>query len=257
MLRKFLLSSVATVGMMASAAAADLPTEKGPPAYAPPPPPAFSWTGFYVGGHVGGAWDTGAVTDVDAYAAGATPGTVTPLRASGVFGGGQAGFNWQTGPLVVGIEGDGGYLGLSDSTPLTGTASGTRVGENAGAYGDITGRLGFAFDRVLIYAKGGWAFLNDIPSFSTVSGSFSSRTSPGVSSGPTVGGGIEYAITPNWSVKVEYQYFDFDHANYTVLSGGGTPFRFLQHRQINAVELGLNYRFDWLNPAPAPVIAKY
>lgn len=224
------------------ALAADLPTMKAPPA--PMAPVAFTWTGFYFGASLGAAWGNSKVTDVDAYAASATPGTVTKTSSNGVIGGVQAGYNWQFGSFVAGLEGDFGGMGLEGNRLLTGTASGTRVGTNTAAYGDVTARLGLAADRALFYVKGGWAGMNDIPSFSTVTGSFSGRTQPGLSSGGVIGGGVEYAFQTNWTLKAEYLYFDFPDANYTVFTAGGAPFRFKQSEVVNSFKVGVNYRFE-------------
>jgi outer membrane immunogenic protein len=253
MIKHFCLSVLALLAFAGAAAASDLPTQKGPP----PAPPyfPFSWSGFYIGGNIGGAWEWARVTDVNAYAAAASPGTVTKLNSSGVFGGAQAGYSWQFGSFVAGLEGDIGGMSVGRSVRLTDTRSGTRVGVNDAGYGDITARFGFAMDRALFYAKGGWAAADDIPSFSTVSGSFSRRTSPGLSSGGVIGAGVEYALTANWSLKAEYLYFDLPNANYTVFNAGGAPYRFKESEAVNTVKVGLNYRFDWA--APVPGTAKY
>jgi outer membrane immunogenic protein len=212
----------------------------------------YNWSGFYVGVNAGGLWANTGVTDVDAYAAAAVPGTVTSLNKSGFLGGGQIGYNWQVGQVVFGIEADGGYMDLGGTTLLTGTNSGTRVGLRSGAYGDITGRLGLAFNSALIYVKGGYAVLDDASSFSTVSGSFSGLTKHGTDSGYTIGGGLEYGFTPNWTAKVEYMHFDFGHdLNYTVFNAGGAPFLFNQSLRVDTVKIGVNYRFG------GPVVARY
>lgn len=236
------IAAAALVAGVSAASAADLPMRmKAMPMAAPAM--VFSWTGFYVGGHVGGAWASADVTDVDGYAGGAPAGTVTSLDKTGVFGGGTVGFNYQMGAFVLGLEGDFGYMGLRSETALAGSLSGTTVGINDGWYGDITGRLGFAVDRTLFYVKGGWAWYNDIARFNTATGSFSSRTGSGVSDGATVGAGVEYAFAPNWSVKGEYQYFNFQHADYTVFNATLTPFRFNEKMDIHTGKIGVNYRF--------------
>jgi outer membrane immunogenic protein len=205
--------------------------------------PAFSWTGFYLGGHLGGAWGDLDVTDKDAYGANANPGDHTKVEPNGVFGGVTLGYNWQRGSLVIGLEGDLGYMGLDDNALLTGTASGTRVGVDSGLYGDGTVRLGVTSGRALFYAKGGVAFFNGENSFSTVTGSYSSHTSTETFVGWTAGGGVEYALSPAWSLKAEYQYFDFGKEDSTVFNAGNTPYQFTNDLTAQTVKAGLNYKF--------------
>ena len=237
--------------LTAPALAADLPARVPVKAPAPVVAAAYSWTGCYIGAHVGAARGETDVTDVDAYSAGAIPGTVTSADKTGIFGGGQIGCNWQMSQWVFGIEGQGGYMDIGETVPLTATASGTRVGLRSGAYGDITGRLGIAFNQVLAYGKGGVAFYGTIPHFSTVTGSFSRSEIDNFNVGWTVGGGLEFRVAPNWSVKGEYQFYRFSNADFTVFNAGGTPFRFNQDLDIHTVKFGVNYYFG------GPVVARY
>jgi outer membrane immunogenic protein len=254
-MKKILLASVATIALCsASAFAADVPARG--PVYKAAPAPVFNWSGFYWGGSVGAAWGRERVTDIDAYAAAAPAGTVTKLHETGFFGGGQAGYNVQSGAWVYGIESDLGWMDLSKKVLLTGTASGTMVGIQSGLYGDVTGRLGVTVNpTTLIYAKGGWAFYDGRDFFSTVTGSFSGMTHTGLFSGWTLGGGIEWALGSNWTAKLEYLHFDFGHENYTVFNAGGTPFRFRESVTADTVKVGLNWKFsDW---GKGPVSARY
>lgn len=246
-----LAAAAVSVLFTTAAAAADMA-----PRYAKAPPPAaiaiYNWTGFYIGVHGGGAWAHSNVTDVDAYAAAALPGTVTTVNTSGFLAGGQVGYNWQANQYVFGIEADGGWMDIGGTAPLTGTGSGTRVGLRSGSYGDITGRLGLAFNSALLYVKGGWAFLDDASQFSTVSGSFSGRTTHSFNNGYVIGAGIEYGFTPNWSAKVEYLHFNFgDTLDYTVFNAVGTPLRFNQNLTVETAKVGVNYRFG------GPLVAMY
>jgi outer membrane immunogenic protein len=249
-MKNFLTAAAALLALTAPALAADM--APAPRAYtkAPPPPvvQVWNWTGFYIGGNVGGAWARSDVTDVDGFASDATPGTVTAVRKSGFLGGGQAGYNWQAGQFVFGIEGDGGYMDIGRSVLLTGTSSDTMVGLRSAAYGDITGRAGFAWDRALLYVKGGYAIMGKQDVFSTLAG-FTRSGSNDTNSGYTVGAGVEYKFTPNWSAKLEYMYFDFRHdLNFSLIPG---TFLFNQNLRIDTVKFGLNYMFG------GPVVAKY
>jgi outer membrane immunogenic protein len=214
--------------------------------------PIIGWAGFYAGINGGGLWAHSAITDVNRYAALATPGTVTSVNTRGFLAGGQLGYTWQASCFIFGIEADAGYMDLGGNKLLTGTASGTRVGLKSGAYGDVTGRVGVTFDRALFYAKGGYAVLEDASSFSTVTGSFSGVQKHSINSGYTIGAGVEYKIAPGWSAKVEYLHFDFgNYLNYTVIDGFGRRALFNQTLSVDTVKAGLNYSWG------SPVIARY
>lgn len=253
---KLVRSTAAAIGAVLSvgaASAADfgaVPYTKAP-AFVPISP-VTNWAGFYIGANAGGLWAHSDVTDVNAYAAFALPGTVTTVNPNGFLAGGQAGYNWQASNYVFGLEADGGYMDLGGNTLLTGTAAGTRVGLRSGAYGDFTGRLGITWDRALFYVKGGYAIIDNASTFSTVTGSFSGSRMHSTDSGYTIGGGLEYKFTPNWSAKVEYLHFDFGNTlGYTVFNAFGFPFQFNQNLRVDTVKLGVNYTFD------GPIIARY
>ncbi len=188
-----------------------------------------------MGGHAGGAWNTATVDDHYDYQG--DPKSRSDVNVSGVIAGGQIGYNFQWRNIVFGPEADLGYLGLSGSRSIAlppsadclAHRSATPCGLDAnysnsgGLYGDVTGRIGYAADQVLFYAKGGVAFLNTDIKANYVGQNCSTTTAkcgpfnPSVFNfeqsdtlwGWTVGGGIEYALSPQWSVKVEYQHFDF------------------------------------------------
>lgn len=243
------------------------------------------WEGFYAGGHVGGAWNTATVDDHYDYKG--DPESRNDVNGSGVIGGGQIGYNFQWGNIVFGPEADLGHLGLSGSrsvalppSPDCLAHSGTRpcgldanYSISGGLYGDITGRIGYAMDSVLFYAKGGAAFLdvdikaNYIGQNCSTVGSCGLRQAPPANAstfnfdhgdtlwGWTVGGGIEYALSSQWSVKVEYQHFDFGStsfthdADYKIL---GTPEGWKSRLRgsaevsetVDAVKIGVNFHFN-------------
>ncbi len=253
MTRQILVSFAALAAMTGGAWAADLPNYKGPPVYAPPPPPAFSWTGFYIGGQVGYQWGNSnpyLVTEPgDVFALG-EPG----YTDSGVVGGGHAGYNLQLGQFgfsqfVVGVEGDvegTSYSGRGvDTTGLFSTTTRNDIEAS------IRGRVGWAWDRVLFYGTGGgaWASINNTLGFVGLPATFSQTTGR---FGWTAGGGVEYAITNNWSVRVEYRYTDYGRYDF----GVGFPVALRENETDNRVEAGFSYKFDWWAP-PTPVIAKY
>lgn len=186
-MKKFLLASVAALGIVAAgaASAADLPSRKGP-VEAPIYVPAFTWTGFYVGANAGYAWG-----NVNA------DGIANIGDIDGFVGGGQVGYNYQMGQFVLGLEADIQGADLSSGNNLFGARVKTDY------FGTVRARVGFAYDRFLPYITGGWAYGNvktDIVGFGS---SDNSHTG-----GWAVGGGLEYAFTNNLIGGVEYLYVD-------------------------------------------------
>jgi outer membrane immunogenic protein len=270
----FVKASMACAGAFAVAAAFSGSAFAAEPAPAPPPPPpapVFTWTGLYVGGQIGYAWGQDPITwlgtanDLDPAAGALTQNT------QGVIGGGHIGYNFQYNQWAVfGVEGsvDGTSLHKTAVVPLidlpADTFGSATFNSSAGVQGSIRGRIGIAWDRVLIYGTGGVAFtsfntsINDTTGFFTgVPGTYSSFAN--TRAGWTAGGGIEYAITDNWWVRAEYRYSNFgtttDYPFPDVLPTGG--FVSAQHHLTeNQVQAGFSYRFDWSGPPPAVPVAE-
>jgi outer membrane immunogenic protein len=218
-----LLTSTALTTSMAlisgSALAADMPVKA--PMYAPP----FSWSGCYIGGNVGGAWahvDQSVVNEEDFVSR-------SSGRSSSFIAGGQVGCNWQfTSSWVFGVEGDFNWLDLKRSRAF---GTGNRVGEDlAGSQTTklrwlttVRARLGYAWDRSLLYLKGGLAGGDVTSSVSVVhtDGSVFSGSTSDVRWGWTVGAGYEYAFTRTISGKLEYLHFDLGNVSYPVLLVSG------------------------------------
>jgi outer membrane immunogenic protein len=200
---------VAATCMTASAHAADI---YGRRPYAQQPytvnqPLANSWIGPYIGGNLGYGW--GEVSNNGA-------------KPSGVLGGLQVGYNWQNGAWVAGIEGDL-QLNSSDDTFAAWKFSNPW-------FGTLRGRVGYAFNNVLLYGTGGLAF--GALKVERPGGFSESNTSAGW----TIGAGAEFAINQNWSAKVEYLYVDLSERNF-MLTGLQNGYSF------STVRLGVNYRF--------------
>ncbi len=188
------------------------------------------------------------------------------LSSTGVLGGVQLGYNFQRGAVVFGLEADLG--GLSDNAQGTRVASATSYGpltglpgynqtaavtvkSDGGFYGDIAGRLGYAWGPALLYAKGGFAWLDTslnasatvVDSLGNVS-AYSHDTSATLT-GYTIGGGVEYLLNPNWSIKAEYLHFDFGNPNETWNNFDGTGLNNWKlansNLTIDTVKLGVNY----------------
>lgn len=263
MYRKLLLATAAAAAFAAPALAADLTRQPPPPPYIPPPP-VFTWTGVYIGGQVGGAWGAGNNLFTGFTPGGAFIDSNIGGNPSGVIGGAHLGYQVQINQWILGIEGsvDGSSLsktvtvGFPDGTSLTANTS-------ADVQGSIRGKLGIAWDRFMIYGTGGVAFggfntdlsvagtgLAGVPFFSTLSVS-NTRV------GWTAGGGIQYAVTPNWWVFAEYRFSDFGTLNNGAFPGlaAGAFFNDSHRIQENQVQAGFSYKFDIL--PPPPVVAKY
>jgi outer membrane immunogenic protein len=271
------VSAMALALGMGSAFAADLPSRKAPPVYVPPPPPLV-WNGFYAGLNIGGGWNSNnSYNEGSAYWDPTFPfGAVDPVTgltnvfflpngnqtgsAGGIVGGAQVGYNFQFNPsIVIGAETD--FQGSSISGngpgnynfypsplfPFTNALVPVAVinGGNMGInwIGTVRGRAGWLFTpSLLVYGTAGFAYAG-----ASAWGYNSTYT------GWTAGGGLEWMFAPRWSAKVEYLYAD--------LSGGGNNngfgwnWGYNFHPQINIVRVGVNYHFNWAEPAP--VLAKY
>src|SRR5262249_25313074 len=229
-----------TVFIGNSSSAADLGARfRAPPAA---PAPLFTWTGCYIGGHLGGGWGEKTVS-VPSLA----PGVSVTGDTSGFLGGGQVGCNLQFGSnWVIGIEGDGSGSDIrGDITQTVLGITGTAPAQTDWI-ASATGRLGWAGDRWLLYAKGGAAWAGDkysafIPVFNEQLEASETRT------GWIVGGGIEWAFWSNWSAKAEYDYYDFGTRTLTLTGTfAGAPIQVpgVNVRQrISVGKFGINYRF--------------
>ena len=225
-----LLSSAALLVTAAAASAADLPARN---VYkAPIAAPAFSWTGIYIGGNVGyGFGRTRGTAPVSG--AGGTPGQ---FDLDGFVGGGQIGANYQIANWVLGVEVD--YQGAD--VDGTGTGGGLTDSAKVERFGTVRGRLGYAWDRWMVYGTGGYAFgARTNYNFITPPIASGSRDLDGWAAG----GGVEYAFAPNWSAKVEYLHLDLDRRAYPSL--GCVP-ACTVGAQLDTVRLGINYRFSGL-----------
>ena len=202
------------------------------PGYKDAAPVAYpNWTGYYLGGHIGGVWSTADFTDINV-----VPAVKFNNDTSGVFGGGQIGYAYQLGNIVIGPEADIGGMDLNASTGEAGGV-GAVSAIRSGFYFDITGRLGYALGPALVYIKGGYAYYGGSLSVNDGVGS-ASHSDLG---GWTGGGGIEYQITPVWSLKAEYQFFEFNTFQLIVSSDGNT---FDDRFTTQTFKVGFNYHFS-------------
>jgi outer membrane immunogenic protein len=190
-----LVSGVALLGLVGAGSvfAADLsvaPLYKAPPVVAPT---AYNWSGFYVGANGGGGWGTSNWDSAGGF------------NLSGGVIGGTAGVNWQLGHAVLGLEGDVDWSNLKGSSTSTLCPAGCTTSNDWLA--TVRGRAGYAFDRFLPYVTGGLA-VGDVKA-STPAFSVATQTNAGW----TAGGGVELALTNNWTAKAEYLHVDLGNMN--------------------------------------------
>jgi outer membrane immunogenic protein len=275
----------ATAGLLLTATSA-FAAEPLPP---PPPPPVFSWTGFELGAQVGGG---AGATNVDFPALTFSNGLsnftsfqtinfANSYSTSGVFGGLHVGYNVQLGAIVVGIQGEYNFAGITGSTTnILLNYESTAVRE----FGSADGRIGLAFDRLLLYAIGGFAYgdiRNQINCGVILCGAFIppnlvtglqtpiTRDFAANRYGFNVGGGIEYNLWGNWTARAEYRYYEWGSLGFADAGFGAfvIPFNMVllqanpfsiaipNHRDkeiLHTGRIGLTYHFAW---PPAPVVA--
>jgi outer membrane immunogenic protein len=251
-MKKFiaLAAAIAAFGSVNSANAADMPTKA--PVYKAAPMATYNWAGWYVGGNVGYGWGTNSnpnVTFVDGSGIGVAPyfalgGNVMPsVQQKGVIGGLQLGYNWMLSPTwVVGLVTDFQASGMkaSGTNVVTPPAAATSTQTNSlqtDWFGTFRAKLGLAQNNWLFYGTGGLAY-------GQVKSSGIWAANIGVN---YAGAGIDYGITPNWTVGVEYLYVDLGHVSYTDVSTNGvaplTTFTISNHATANIARATLNYKF--------------
>lgn len=248
-MRRHLVALIALIFSIAPVAAADMPIK------VPAVSPVFSWAGPYLGGHIGYVW-TGHTTTVgfpDALdCGGGASCEIIGNNREGFQGGVHVGYNWQFGVTVVGIELEGGYIDASGTTRSI-VATDHVFTTRYDGYGALTGRMGWAADRTLLYLKAGVAAasikneaLDDFPTPDPEHIGRSSKTRWGFA----VGAGGEYAFTSNWILRFEYMFTKFEHATVFDLGDGSggvppatipSPYRFKD--QLHSLRLGVSYKF--------------
>ncbi|MBN9062707.1 MAG: hypothetical protein BGP06_18935 [Rhizobiales bacterium 65-9] len=234
-MKKIFLASAALAALTTASLAADLPSSKGPP-IAPMYVPAFSWTGFYVGLQGGYAWGRSSGTISSPIG---VPALGYAYDAKGGLFGGHVGYNYQFSPnFVAGLEGDLEWAGIKDSvsSAVLGVTHRTKLDWQ----GSVRARFGVAFDRVLVYATGGVAFADIKRNVYTFPGGVNLLSNSNTRAGWTLGGGIEYAVTNNVSIRGEYRYTSYNNKSSSnpVLNIADDG-KYRQH----AVRAGITYKF--------------
>lgn len=243
MLRGTLAGLVSSLAILSSAYAADMYVPGPVGGYKDAYVPVDTWAGFYVGGNGGYAWGNDLNVSINYNRQDGSP--APSFAPEGGFGGGQIGYNWQGWVypyLVLGIEADIQGAGISGSA--TDTVSGaTATAENSlDWFGTVRGRLGYSFGRALVYATGGFAYGGVQDKLSVDPSVIKTVSHDHTATGYVAGGGVEYKLTPAWSVKAEYQYIDLGSERLTLTYGGATGTANFDHA-YDTVRLGINYHF--------------
>jgi outer membrane immunogenic protein len=247
---KFLIAGALALAAGGQALAADLPPAPMPPrapaAYVPAPIPYYNWTGFYIGGNLGGIFTSQSASDT-------LGSTIASTSSQSFLGGGQVGANYQFwGGVVIGAEADFDWLPNTQNA-ITATNAGPPAGTATATVNSrwltlVDARVGYAWDRLLVYGKGGWAFGGAGNSNVNINGAPVAASVSNSNSGWTAGAGIEYAFWGTWSVRAEYDFIRMNNATLTVPNVaanapfGGDVFS-SNNRQFNMVTVGLNYKF--------------
>jgi outer membrane immunogenic protein len=285
-MKGYLLASAALMALTASATAADLaarPYTKAPPMTAP----VYSWTGGYFGVNAGYAFDAdtrfsntiGSLPNNNAALAAGLRPFGTKVGSDGFTGGGQIGYNYQFGVgtgVVLGVEADAAYTDLRSFQTLSNTTNFgplvtpvpglvTRINDYRGGLdflGTVRGRIGYAFDRFLVYGTGGFAYgaVNNEVTFSIPGGTtpFFQGRQDGIQAGYAYGGGVEYAVASDnflnrfnifnsSAVTVKFEYLHYDLGNHLIaipgVNGGPGNYTANVRNDGDIVRAGMNFKF--------------
>jgi outer membrane immunogenic protein len=249
-MKKFLLGTIGAVAMAAPAVAADLPAQT----YAPPPIVAaiYDWTGFYIGGN--GGWASSRNCWGIVPVAGAVIADGCADRSGGVLGG-QIGYRWQSGQFVFGLEGQGDWADLT-GTRVSIFNPAFSTGARVNGIGLFTGQIGYAWNAALLYLKGGAAVTSNRAFINTTVGGVGVASASATRWGGTVGVGLEYGFSPNWTAGIEYDHLFMGDSNNTfsvvnpLLAGAANRIS----QDVDMVTLRFSYKFGGY---AAPVTARY
>lgn len=238
---KFVLGTVALVALGATvpALAADLGDRSygKVPAYAAEP--IYNWTGFYIGGHLGGGISSNEVLN----------GLVTGSNHNGqLLAGAQAGADYQfAANWLVGVEGQYSWLGSGNNGIIF--PGGFIYTNDRRALASLTGRVGFTFGPALLYVKGGYAYSDNRETLTLGTLPIPFAFDNGHRNGYTIGTGLEYMFAQNFSAKVEYQYYDFGSSRF-IAPVAFVPLGTFRNDE-HTLKAGLNYRINWGSPVAA------
>jgi outer membrane immunogenic protein len=220
---------VIVAGGVVSAQAADIP-RPAPTYKAPVMAPVYNWNGFYIGGNIGWAFGNSSATYNPT-------GLTWDIGKNGFMGGLQAGYNWQAGAFVFGIEGEFDWIDGKRSRPANG---GLWAEGGTTSMATLAGRFGYAANNVLWYAKGGAGWVENTATLYNANGQ-TLWTGSDTPVGWLIGAGVEFGITQNWTTKIEYNYLNLD--NWTSNPGFLNGDTFTVSRTVQTIKGGINYKF--------------
>jgi outer membrane immunogenic protein len=250
-MKTILIGSAVSVLLTASSFAADLGITRAPPPVVVPP---FTWTSCYAGLHAGGGWGRKDLTDTVGILSGTTGGfSSANLNVTGYMLGGQIGCDYQfANNFLVGIEGaaSGGNIGGTVTVPTNAAGDTASFKATTDFLASVTGRIGYAWDHWMLYGKGGLGFVGDRYHVTDLQQNYAFDATEN-RLGWTAGAGIEWAFDPEWSVKLEYDYYGFGQKSIlfvdSTISSSNAPLNIKQNIQV--VTLGLNFHArsgpDW------------
>jgi outer membrane immunogenic protein len=223
----------------------------------------YDWSGFYVGLNGGGGWSRKCFDRTSTLGVPVLPSVPEGCHdGSGAVAGGQVGYRWQAGSWVFGVEAQGDWADLTGSNtslivnlnPNLAVLPATANRSKIDGFGLFTGQVGYAWDKVLWYVKGGAAVVDDkYTGFFPVTGLTFDRTSE-TRWGGVVGTGLEFAFAPNWSVALEYDHM-FMGTRTLDFHSTTPPIVFSRedriHQDVDLATVRVNYRWG------GPVVAKY
>jgi outer membrane immunogenic protein len=250
-MKKLLLGTVGLVALSGSAMAADLPART----YKAPPPviaPIYDWTGFYIGANGGWAESRNCWGIVPVGAALIPDGCSD--RSGGVVGG-QIGYRWQASQFVFGLEAQGDWADLTGSRVSTFNPA-FSTGTRTNGIGLFTGQIGYAWNATLLYLKGGAAVTDNSAFINTFPGGVGVASASSTRWGGTVGVGLEYGFSPNWTAGIEYDHLFMGNANNTfsvanpLLAGAANRIS----QDVDMVTARISFKFGGYG---TPVAARY
>jgi outer membrane immunogenic protein len=252
------LAAVAVFGLASMASAADMPTKAPMYTKAPVAAPVYNWTGFYVGGNIGYGWgrSTDSATPLPQPSFGELPFS-QGLSPSGILGGGQIGYNYQTGAYVWGLEADFQGSDIKNSSTMFGLDPAFPADNNVDNqhltwFGTVRGRVGWLpVNPLLIYVTGGLIYgevkTDSLTTYAPIPASTYPGSASSVRTGWTVGGGVEWMFTPKWTAKLEGLYYQIDGQNYLANPLAPNPPFQVAHSFNNLnggiIRAGVNYHF--------------
>ena len=238
-LKSLCLASVASIGLVQPVPAADVPAKVSPSVA------SWNWAGMYIGGQSGLA--LAASRFANPFGSSIFGDIV---RMPGYLSGGQIGYNWQAENMVYGFDADVGLIngnGTNTCLAFSGNFNSANCKVSPHTTGTFTGRVGTtigSYGRALLYAKGGLAWTNDrvgVTNNNPLADGFATATTNSTRIGATVGGGIEYAMTANWTARFEYDFLSFENRNVTTPPIYGIDLSASQ--TVHEAKVGVNYKF--------------